>query len=79
MAKISLVLQSLFFLSVAASAVRPASLRRQFETCGVACGGGWCCAEFEQCVPNPGDIDDGGWGCLFPGVSNDDGFVSLVF
>ena len=49
------------------------------ESCDVACGGGWCCLEFESCVPNPGDTVDGGWGCVVQGVSNDDGFVlSLI-
>jgi hypothetical protein len=68
-------LQVLPLLFATASAFRYAHFARQLETCDVACGGGWCCLEFESCVPNPGDTVDGGWGCVVQGVSNDDGLV----
>jgi hypothetical protein len=68
--------QLLLLLAATAFAVRPAIFPRQLETCDVACGGGWCCLEFETCVANPSDTVDGGWNCVVPGVTNDDGFAS---
>lgn len=73
-----LLLQALSLLLATVSAIRHAHFAHQLETCGVSCGSGWCCFEFENCVPNPGDTLDGGWSCIVQGVSNDDGLVGLV-
>ncbi len=66
-------LQTLLLFAATAFALRPAVIARQLETCDVACGGGWCCLEFETCVASPGNTVDGGWSCVVQGVTNSDG------
>ncbi|KAH8817490.1 hypothetical protein F5884DRAFT_897129 [Xylogone sp. PMI_703] len=73
MANMSLRLQILLLFCATASSLRPALFPRQFVPCGVECEDGWCCADFEVCVATPGNTDTGGWGCVFQGITNDDG------
>src|SRR5436305_9077635 len=72
------LLLQILLLSATGLAIRPAHLRRQFETCDVSCGDGWCCLTFETCIKDPTNVIDGGWRCVVEGVSNTDGLISLL-